>query len=515
MGRGEGDFSQATVCDGSSQCGGGLSLSSQSGVGIGVDSGPSSVSGVEQEMGGERGHVCKLTQSPLFCVFCSGVGSHGCGHGCYAPVLGSYPSLCVSSFCFDKASVEQVKGLNQCGDHVDCSPLEAERVVSGPSGVANGTSSKTSVKEGPVVAAPFSQASFKPRHAGSSCLETIQRFAKDAGFSSRVAAQLAGCRRRSSMKVYQSKWNMYRYWCRLKDHSISNPSIPKAADFLLWLWDVKKLSLSSIKAYRSMLAAVFKFKLRDMGNNPFLSDLIRSFAVQGKGRQRVFPAWDLNKVLSYLSSDTFEPLEGKSLRTVTMKVLFLVALATAKRVGELQALSKNVPCQGKDLILSYLPSFLTKTEVSNPNLSRFFPLRSLEDFVGGQEDELLLCPVRALRIYLKLKGKLVHSPASLFISPRKPSRSLSKNAISYFLRRVIVDSGALLEESVRAPRAHSIRGVATSISFLKNFSISKVLEAASWKSNSVFSLFYFKDIQYVLDDCKSLSPFVAAGTVIN
>ena len=62
---------------------------------------------------------------------------------------------------------------------------------------------------------------------------------------------------------------------------------------------------------------------------------------------------------------------------------------------------------------------------------------------------------------------------------------------------------------------HSFRGVATSVAYLKNCSISRVLEAAFWKSNSVFSLFYFKDIQYVLEENKSLSPFVAAGTLID
>ena len=45
-----------------------------------------------------------------------------------------------------------------------------------------------------------------------------------------------------------------------------------------------------------------------------------------------------------------------------MKTLFLVALATAKRVGELQALSNCVAVQGDDMILSYLPEFAAKPE---------------------------------------------------------------------------------------------------------------------------------------------------------
>ena len=66
-------------------------------------------------------------------------------------------------------------------------------------------------------------------------------------------------------------------------------------------------------------------------------------------------------------------------------------------------------------------------------------------------------------------------------------------------------------EAVAAPRAHSIRGIATSSAFFRNWSLSSVLEAASWRSNSVFTLFYFRDIQYVFEGLRSLDPFVTAG----
>ena len=63
-------------------------------------------------------------------------------------------------------------------------------------------------------------------------------------------------------------------------------------------------------------------------------------------------------------------------------------------------------------------------------------------------------------------------------------------------------------------QAHSIRGVATSVSFLRNWVVSKVLEAAPWKSNSVFAFFYLNDVSYVIEGLRSLGPFVAAGQVV-
>ena len=59
-----------------------------------------------------------------------------------------------------------------------------------------------------------------------------------------------------------------------------------------------------------------------------------------------------------------------------------------------------------------------------------------------------------------------------FFSPRSPSRSISSNALSFFLRLVFSQasspssSSSLSSGSSSAPRAHSIRGIAPSASFL-------------------------------------------------
>ena len=87
---------------------------------------------------------------------------------------------------------------------------------------------------------------------------------------------------------------------------------------------------------------------------------------------------------------------------------------------------------GSDAYLSYLPEFCAKTESAVNPLPRSFCVRSLDDFVGNLPDELLLCPVRALCSYLARTSSLVSRPRTLFVSPCSPSRSLSKNALSFF-----------------------------------------------------------------------------------
>ena len=144
------------------------------------------------------------------------------------------------------------------------------------------------------------------------------------------------------------------------------------------------------------------------------------------------------------------------------------------------------------------------------SLPRTFAIQSLSDFAAGLPDEMLFCPVRALSEYVAKTSHFVNRPRRLFVSSRSPSRAMLKNGISYLLREVIVHSGASSND-VAAPKAHSIRGIATSSAFCKNWSLSSVLEAASWRSNTVFTSFYLQHVQYIFEDVRSLGPFVAAG----
>ena len=162
-----------------------------------------------------------------------------------------------------------------------------------------------------------------------------------------------------------------------------------------------------------------------------------------------------------------------------------MALATAKRVGELQALSSVVTFVGGDACLSYVPQFVAKSESLTRSIPRSFLVESLSDFAAGLDDDLLLCPVRALRVYLDRTRTLTPVRHCLFVSPRRPSRAL-KNAVSFFLRDVITTAGATRPE-VGSVRAHDIRGVSTVVAFHRSWSVSAVLESTTWSSSSVFS----------------------------
>ena len=207
-------------------------------------------------------------------------------------------------------------------------------------------------------------------------------------------------------------------------------------------------------------------------------NLLRSFKVEAPCRAVRPPSWDLEAVLRFLRSPIFEPLASSSLRDLTRKTLFSSCFGYGQASGEIQALSHVVSFSSSSAGLSYVPEFLAKTETAVHSLSCSFSIQSLQDLAVGLPEDLLLCPVRSLREYLRRTSCFVNQPRRLFVSPRRPSRAMSKNGISFWFREVIVHSGASLEDDA-APRSHSICGIATSSAFFKNWWISSVLEAAS------------------------------------
>ena len=243
----------------------------------------------------------------------------------------------------------------------------------------------------------------------------LKPFARHLGVSRGVASHFSLCRRDSSRRLYQHRWSCYRHWCADRGHSVSHPSMAKIADFL-FLRVKKGLSVSAVRGYRSTLTAVFKYKLPDLSSDFILRDMVRSFTLACLPTPVGPPSWDLVKVLEYLRGPSFEPLASQSLWTVTLKTLFLLSLATAKRVGELQALSHLIATRGSDIAVSYLQEFVAKTEsVQNP-LPHSFLVKSLCEFVGDLPEERLLCPVRAVHVYLEMTSSLAPQPRSLCVT---------------------------------------------------------------------------------------------------
>ena len=206
-------------------------------------------------------------------------------------------------------------------------------------------------------------------------------------------------------------------------------------------------------------------------------------------------------MLTYLVSPAFEALSQASFRALTLMTLFLLALATAKRVGELQALSSIVTFVAGDACISSIPQFVAKSESLPRSIPRSFLVKSLADFAAGLDIDLLLCPVRALRLYLLRARSLSPCRHRLFVSPRSFYERLSLPLRQLALT---LDPSGLMK-SAACPRLSR-----STVPGRFPLSLSQPLGPPV----RCFCSFYLRDIQHEYDGLLSLGHFMAAGSRI-
>ena len=163
------------------------------------------------------------------------------------------------------------------------------------------------------------------------------------GFSEEVAARIEAPQRSSTRAVYKSKWAIFVKWCESNQVDFRSPSLKQVADFLLYLFKERQLQPSTIEGYRTAIADMVGNDLVQFGKDESLTRLLDSFhRDKPKGRRGV-PAWNLSLVLHQLTKAPFEPMRKASLKHLTFKTVFLLALGSGKRRSEIHAwLYRNI-----------------------------------------------------------------------------------------------------------------------------------------------------------------------------
>ncbi len=109
-------------------------------------------------------------------------------------------------------------------------------------------------------------------------------------------------------------------------------------------------------------------------------------------------------MLRALNGPPFEPLQSTDLLSLLLKTALLLALASVKRVGDLQALSTSPGCLefrviDSKVVLKPRQGYVPKV-LSTPFRAQFITLSALPP--SEEDKELsLLCPVRALSVYFE------------------------------------------------------------------------------------------------------------------
>ena len=192
--------------------------------------------------------------------------------------------------------------------------------------------------------------------------------------------------------------------------------------------------------------------------------------------------------------------------------MFLLALATGARRGELHALSR----QPRDLVFSNTKvslrtktTFLAKNQIPGHDLSPF-TIKALTPFTGRDSKDHLLCPARMLRYYLKYTNDCDRNgPLFVKISGEGNPKSAT---ISSWLKNTIQFVYARSNKDIHA-HGHEVRKTAASWAYFGGISPTKIIEAGKWRTQTTFTSYYLADVTEQRDGFYRPLPCVAMGAV--
>lgn len=286
---------------------------------------------------------------------------------------------------------------------------------------------------------------------------------------------------------------------------------------MVYLHEDKHRVHSTIEGYRTSIGQTLKaHKNIDIGNNPHLSNLLSNFERDSEHSKSSVPQWDLSLVLQKLEQAPFEPMEEAEIKFTTFKTVFLVALATGKRRSELHAMKKDIlHAEGwKAVSIVPDPQFIAKTQLNNKG-SEMLKVAVIKALPSDSENQLNLCPVRALRHYIKQTAKIRNGRKKLFVAIKKGHKTeIHMNTISSWIKQTILlayDTSTQVERKKMGVKAHQVRAMASSWALHCNASMDDIMASCSWKSRNTFTKFYLKDMEWQRDAMFHLGPVVVAS----
>ena len=216
-----------------------------------------------------RGPVCHQVQQQT--------RPPGMGSGCTQPLLGGPGPIRLPTSIHLRQSGGEATGLPLQQNNSDCPRVAKHALVLGSSG---------NVQSNPTVSAQYTQLSVSAIQPGPSqepveseptCLAPRASAIKEQGFSEAVAAQIEAPQRGSTRSIYEAKWTIFTKWCLSNQVDFRAPPLKAIADFLLHLFQDKKLQPGTIDGYRSAIADKLGNSTINVSKDENLTRLLDSF----------------------------------------------------------------------------------------------------------------------------------------------------------------------------------------------------------------------------------------------
>ena len=407
--------------------------------------------------------------------------------------------LCIPTDTVDFQNVGTSTKSVPLHSHSDSSMLAKTVLVSSSVGTVDSTTCVSTVQSESVVPSKRKNFPSGSRNTKPDCMAGIDRKWSTEGFSKQTRKLLTASWRQGTQKDYKCKFRQFCNWCGQQEVDPYSASLTDCAHFLTYLFFEKNLKYRTINGYRSMLSSVLPpIDKCPIGQHPYIIRLLKGIFNERPPVKKLTPEWDLPLVLGCLQRCPFEPMREASLKYVTWKTCFLLAITTFQRCSDLQALQlgeNNVNVQKKGV--TFIRTGLSKTDrPGHMKTSVFVPAFTCNK---------LLDPKRSLSYYLKKTEKFREDDSSevlrLFLAINKPHKAVSRQTISRWLVDVIRFCYQKQKKKSPKVKGHSTRSIGPSWALFKGASLIQIMESADWTNESTFVKHYLKAVNTEVLNC--------------
>jgi len=306
-------------------------------------------------------------------------------------------------------------------------------------------------------------------------VQGIWNSSDDEGLSEEARRGIVDSWRPATRRSYASKWLQWSDWCNRRSR---DPLSPTPVDLTNFLADksLQGVAPSSLGVYRSAVLS---------GLHPERSRLINeselpSRYIKGKLNQRpprgLSAIWNAEDAL--LKLESWGRTESLTLDQLTRKTVLLLRLATACRTSDLALIDVEHIRWSDETAILFLQGLRKTARPDEEN--------SLQIHAFPESPQR--CPLATLREYLRRTVSL-RTSTRLFVTWRSPHGPAHRDTLARWTRETLTTLG--INEAFSA---HSTRSASSSLAYSNGTSLSDILAAASWRSNSTFFRFYRRDI---------------------
>jgi len=194
--------------------------------------------------------------------------------------------------------------------------------------------------------------------AETSRLESIQQQHSAVGVSDQTSElSLTGWSRGTNM-AYQSGWNKWVSWCQGRKVNPISCGVQPFLDFISTLFQ-EGLQYRSINSIRSAVSSTHQpIDGSPIGQHPLVRQLFRGVYNSRPPQPRYTHTWDVNTVLVHITQ--LGENKDLPLKALSSKLVVLIALTSASRVSELQALDLHFHYHKPNGVLFKLASLTKK-----------------------------------------------------------------------------------------------------------------------------------------------------------